>query len=94
MVAMVGWGSRRIRFGGGSDEAAALAGADGAEVGEGLFFGLNGLVNETESAAGIIAAFWPVCAMAEGLEVVVTVKLMSKALHGRTDGLSYTARAR
>ena len=82
---VVGWGSRRIRFGGGSDEVATLAGADGAEVGEGLFFGLNGLVNETASAAGIITAFWPICARVEGLEVVVMVKLMSKTLDGRTD---------
>jgi hypothetical protein len=85
VVVVVGWGSRRIRFGGGSDEVAALAGADGAEVGEGLFFGLNGLVNETASAAGIIAAFWPICARVEGLEVVVMVKLMSKMLHRRID---------
>jgi hypothetical protein len=84
MAAVVGWGSSRIRFGGGSDDAAAVAGA-GAEVGEALFFGLNGLVNETASSAGIIAAFWLIRARVEGLEVVVMVKLMSKTLHGRTD---------
>jgi hypothetical protein len=85
MVAVVGWGPRRIRFGGGSDETAALAGAGGAEVGEGVFFSLNELVNETASAAGIIAAFWPICARVAGLEVVVIVKLMSKTLYPRTD---------